>query len=182
MTLRSIAPQEAEHLIAEGAILIDIREADEHARERIPGARHVALSRLDQAAIAAHAGRAVIFHCRSGARTRTNAASLAAQVGDSCEAYMVEGGLEGWRKAGLPTVIDRRQPIELQRQVQIGAGALAFLGTVLGLSVSAWFLMVPLFVGGGLLLAGLTGFCGMATLLQRAPWNRDRTAPMNRAA
>jgi len=93
---------------------------------------------------------------------------------------MLEGGLEGWRKAGLPTVIDRRQPIELQRQVQIGAGGLTFLGTLLGLTVSTWFLAVPLFVGGGLLLAGLTRFCGMALLLQRAPWNR--TAPSGAGA
>ncbi|MGA8903369.1 YgaP-like transmembrane domain [Bradyrhizobium sp.] len=36
-----------------------------------------------------------------------------------------------------------------------------------------WFFIVPGFVGAGLLLAGLTGFCGMARLLMRAPWNRD---------
>jgi rhodanese-related sulfurtransferase len=175
MTLRTIAPHEAKRLIDDGAILVDIRESDEHARERIPGVRHLALSKLDEADIAAHQGGAVIFHCRSGARTRSNAAGLAAKVDQSCEAFMLEGGLEGWRKAGLPTVIDRRQPIELQRQVQIGAGGLAFLGTLLGLTVSPWLLGVPLFVGGGLLLAGLTGFCGMALLLQRAPWNRATT-------
>ena len=67
---------------------------------------------------------------------------------------------------------DRRQPLELQRQVQIGAGSLAFGGTLLGLLISPWFLVVPLFVGGGLILAGVTGFCGMARLLARAPWNR----------
>jgi rhodanese-related sulfurtransferase len=182
MTLRIIAPQEAKRLIAEGAILVDIREADEHARERIPGARHVALSQLDRAAIARDAGGAVIFHCRSGARTQMNAASLAAKLDGGCEAYMVEGGLEGWRRAGLATEVDRRQPIELQRQVQIGAGALAFLGTALGVSVSPWLLAIPLFVGGGLLFAGLTGFCGMATLLRWAPWNRDRTTPISTTA
>jgi hypothetical protein len=65
-----------------------------------------------------------------------------------------------------------RQPVELQRQVQIGAGSLVFAGTVLGVVVSPWFLGVPLFVGGGLILAGVTGFCGMTRLLVRAPWNR----------
>ena len=90
----------------------------------------------------------------------------------TCDAYIVEGGLDAWKKAGLPVVTDRRQPLELQRQVQIGAGSLAFGGTLLGLLVSPWFLVVPLFVGGGLILAGVTGFCGMARLLARAPWNR----------
>ena len=65
--------------------------------------------------------------------------------------------------------------------MQIGAGGLALLGTVLGLSVSPWFFAVPLFVGGGLLIAGLTGFCGMAVLLQRAPWNRAAYVPARKA-
>ena len=67
---------------------------------------------------------------------------------------------------------DRRQPIEVQRQVQIGAGSLAFLGTMLGLFVSPWFFVVPAAVGAGLVMAGVTGFCGMARVLTRAPWNR----------
>ncbi len=182
MTLRTIAPRDAKRLIDQGAILVDIREGDEYARERIAGARHLALSKLDAAQLAAPRGHAVIFHCRSGARTRNSFADLAAKVDEGCDVFMLEGGLEGWRKAGLPTVVDRRQPIELQRQVQIGAGGLTFLGTVLGLAVSPWFLAIPLFVGGGLLFAGLTGFCGMALLLQRAPWNRVAGAPARKAA
>ena len=90
---------------------------------------------------------------------------------------LVEGGLDAWKAAGLPVTVDRRQPLELQRQVQIGAGSLAFLGTALGLLVSPWFLAVPLFVGAGLITAGVTGFCGLARLLARAPWNRAAYGP-----
>jgi len=75
----------------------------------------------------------------------------------------------------------RGAPLELQRQVQIGAGSLAFLGTLLGLTVSPWFLAVPLLVGGGLTIAGVTGFCGMAMLLTRAPWNRATYQASTRA-
>jgi rhodanese-related sulfurtransferase len=173
MTLPSIAPQEAKRRIDDGAIVVDIREPDEHAREHIPGARQLSLSRLPQADLAANRGQVVIFHCRSGARTRSNAAGLAATVGQDCEAFVLEGGLEGWRRAGLPTVVDPRRPIELQRQMQIAAGSLAFAGTLLGWALSPWLLILPLFVGAGLLYAGLTGSCGMTVLLQRAPWNRD---------
>jgi rhodanese-related sulfurtransferase len=173
MSLRTITPHEAKRLLDEGAVLIDIRETDEHTRERIPGARHIALSKFDEADLAAHRGEAVIFHCRTGARTKANSARLAAKTDDGCEAFLVEGGLDGWRKAGLATAVDRRQPIELQRQVQIGAGSLVLLGTLLGLLVSPWFFAIPLFVGGGLTVAGMTGFCGMALVLQRAPWNRS---------
>jgi rhodanese-related sulfurtransferase len=172
MTLPAISPSEARHLIDDGAILVDIREADEHAREYIPGARHLALSKLDEADLALHRGRTVIFHCRSGARTAAHGGRLADALGDECEAFVVEGGLEAWRKAGLPTAVDRRQPLEMQRQVQIGAGALALAGSIAGLTLSPWFFAIPVFVGSGLLMAGLTGFCGMALLLRRAPWNK----------
>ena len=101
-----------------------------------------------------------------------NAPRLVQKVGGACKAFIVEGGLDAWKKAGLPVATDRHQPIELQRQVQIGAGSLAFLGTMLGLFVSPWFFAVPAFVGAGLIGAGVTGFCGMATILMRAPWNR----------
>jgi rhodanese-related sulfurtransferase len=172
MSLPAIKPSAARRLLDDGAVLIDIREADEHAREKILGAQHMPLSKLDEIDVAVHQGKTVIFHCRSGARTQANAPRLAGKLSKSCEAFIVEGGLDAWRRAGLPVVTDRRQPLELQRQVQIGAGSLAFAGTVLGLLVSPWFFIVPAFVGAGLVAAGVTGFCGMAHLLMRAPWNR----------
>ncbi|MEQ8814406.1 MAG: rhodanese family protein [Thalassobaculum sp.] len=176
MALATISATEARRLLDDGAVLVDVREADEHARETIPGARNLPLSRLDESELAVPEGRAVVFHCRSGARTRANAGDLAARVGEGCEAYLIDGGLDAWKKAGLPVAVDRGRPLELQRQVQIGAGGLAFLGTLLGILVSPWFLAVPLFVGAGLLTAGVTGFCGLARVLVHAPWNRSTYA------
>lgn len=178
MTLPTITPDRARALLDDGAILVDIREMDEHAREYIPDAMHLPLSKLDAANLALQQGKPVIFHCRSGARTLANAQRLSACT-SGCEAYVVEGGLDAWRKAGLPVVTDRRQPLELQRQVQIGAGALAFFGTLLGTFVSPWFYILPGFVGAGLMVAGLTGFCGMALMLRRAPWNKRIFSPQS---
>jgi rhodanese-related sulfurtransferase len=172
MSLATLSPLEAKRLLDQGAVLVDIREADEHARENIPGARLMPLSQLDQADLGLPEGQRVIFHCRSGARTQGNAAHLAAKVGGTGEAYIVEGGIDAWKRAGLPMAVDRRQPLDLQRQVQIGAGSMAFLGTMLGLLVSQWFFIIPAFVGAGLTMAGVTGFCGMARILKKAPWNR----------
>ena len=173
MTLQIISPEQARQMLDDGAVLVDIREADEHAREHIAAARHLPLSKLDGVDLELHQGRPVIFHCRSGARTSANAPRLKSLAGDACEAFIVGGGLDAWRKARLPIVMDRRQPIEIQRQVQIVAGGLGFAGVLFGVLVSPWFLIVPGFVGAGLLFAGLSGFCGMARLLMLAPWNRD---------
>jgi len=169
--LPTIPPRRAAELMRQGAVLIDIREADEHARERIPGARHHALSRFDGENPARPGDEVLVFHCRSGARTKANAPRLAAAA-TGCEAYVLEGGLDAWKQAGLPTAIDRKQPIEMNRQVQIGAGSLALLGVLLGALVWPGFYALSGFVGLGLMFAGISGFCGMAHVLALMPWNR----------
>lgn len=168
MSLPTIDVAGARRLLDQGAVLIDIREADEHAREHVAGARHNPLSRL--APVEMPAGKTVIFHCRSGARTAANAARLRAAA--SCDAYVLEGGLDAWKKAGLPVAVDRRQPIEIMRQVQIAAGSLVLLGVALGIWVAPAFLGLSAFVGAGLAFAGISGWCGMARLLALMPWNR----------
>ena len=167
MSLPRISPQDAKRMLDDGAILVDIREPDEHAREHVPGARNTPLARLDSLPADA---KAIVFHCRSGARTSGNAARLATAA--RCEAYILEGGIDAWKKAGLPVAVDRGQPIEIMRQVQISAGALVLGGVLLGLWVAPAFLAVSGFVGAGLMFAGISGWCGMAKLLGLMPWNR----------
>lgn len=169
MSLKPITPEEARRLVDDGAILVDIRDADEHAREHIPGALHLPLPAVAPGQPELRGASAVVYHCRSGARTSANAEALKAAA--RCEAHMIEGGLEAWRRAGLPVRVDRRQPLPLMRQVQIAAGSLILLGVALGYLVSPWLFLLSGFVGAGLAQAGVTGWCGMANLLQRMPWN-----------
>lgn len=168
MTLASLSPTNARTAIAAGARLIDIRNADEHAREHIPGAENVPLDHIDELP---RDGRPVLFHCKSGMRTSANATRLAAAAGD-VPAYILAGGIDGWRDAGETVIVDRSQPLEIMRQVQISAGALVLTGVLLGLFVAPGFLGLSAFVGAGLMFAGITGWCGMATLLRLMPWNR----------
>jgi rhodanese-related sulfurtransferase len=168
VSLPTIDVTGARRLLDQGAILIDIREADERAREHVPGAHHNPLSRLS--AVELGSATAVIFHCRSGARTVANARRLGAVA--ECDAYILEGGIDAWKKAGLPVTVDARQPIEIMRQVQITAGSLVVAGIALGVWVAPAFLALSAFVGAGLVFAGATGWCGMAKLLALMPWNR----------
>ncbi len=175
MSMRTITPLEAHRLIDTGASLIDIREPDEHHRERIVGALNIPLTRV---APDTARGDPLIFHCRSGMRTGLASAQLTSAA-DGRDCYILEGGIEGWRGAGFPTARTTGAPIEMQRQVMIAAGALVLAGTLLSLLVAHGFIALPLFVGAGLMVAGITGFCGMARLLALAPWNR--TAPVSGA-
>lgn len=170
MSLTPISAADAQSMIANGAALVDIREPDEHARARIPGARSMPLARLEKIQNVP----AVIWHCRSGMRTQANAGALTENSG--CDAYFLEGGLDAWRKAGLPVLENRHAPLEIKRQVQITAGLLVLSGVILGFAVSPGFFGLSAFVGAGLMFAGISGWCGMARLLALIPWNRRPAA------
>lgn len=169
--LTPLPPKEvAARLKAGRAVLVDVREPDEFARRRVRGAHSRPLSAFEAAHLKIEPARDVIFTCRSGMRTQVNCDRLAAAVDGS--AFVLEGGLEAWAAAGLPVEEDRKAPLELMRQVQIAAGLLVLAGVGLGIAVHPGFFGLSAFVGAGLTFAGATGFCGMARLLQAAPWNR----------
>jgi rhodanese-related sulfurtransferase len=167
-----ISPERAVALMREGAVLVDIRERDEHAREQIAGARHHALSLLDREHPARAGDEVLIFHCASGARTAQNAGRIAGGTPPGIATYILDGGIDAWKKAGLPVSVDRSAPIPIMRQVQIGAGSLVLLGAILGATAAPGFYLLSAFVGAGLVFAGATGFCGMARVLELMPWNR----------
>jgi rhodanese-related sulfurtransferase len=169
--LPKLDPSTAKGWLDQGrAVLIDVREADEHARERIEGAKLAPLSRFDPGAIGGDRGKIAVFHCNSGNRTTLEAARL--QGAGFAQAYQLDGGLQGWKRAGLPVIADAKAPLPIMRQVQIAAGSLVLLGVVLAALVSPWFMALSAFVGAGLVFAGITGMCGMASLLAHMPWNR----------
>lgn len=98
-SLKPIHPHDLKlRLDAGEAVLIDVRERDEHAREHIPEAVLAPLSCFDAAAIAAERGKIAVFHCKSGMRTQTHARRLAAC--GFAEVYYLAGGIEGWKAAG----------------------------------------------------------------------------------
>jgi len=167
---QTISPAEAQRRIDAGALLIDIRDPDEYARAHIPCARNLPLARIGRVDGAPE----VIFHCKSGMRTQANAGALAACT--DAPVFLMEGGIEAWQKAGLECKVDKKQPLEIMRQVQIGAGSLVLLGVLLGFFVSPVLFGLSAFVGAGLVMAGTTGWCGMAKLLAVMPWNRRAAA------
>ena len=170
-TLTPIDPQSlARKLKSRELTLIDIREPDEYAREHIEGAVSLPLSRLEAGHVALRGATPVAFTCRTGMRTNSNCDRLAAYVGEP--AFVLDGGLDGWKKAGLATNADRKAPLEIMRQVQITAGAIVVTGVILAATVNPAFIWLSGFIGAGLVFAGSTGWCGMAKLLSVMPWNR----------
>jgi rhodanese-related sulfurtransferase len=182
VTDQTISPVEAQALLRAGAaVLIDVREPDEFRAGHIPQALSMPLGQLGPLLASSElpAGRAIIFQCLKGGRGG-QACALADRAGHAAgrEIRNLAGGIEGWQAAGLPVVGaspatgGAKPAMPIMRQVQVAVGLLVLAATLLGLSgVTAGFYLAALF-GFMLAFAGLTGWCGMAMLLARAPWNR----------
>jgi len=151
-------------------VLIDCRQPDEHARERVPGSVLMPLGTLDPAQIRALGAQRVVIHCKSGRRGADATARCAAA---GLAASNMRGGIEAWRAAGFPTTIDATRPaMGVMQQTQLIIGAAILMTTALGAFVHPAFLVIPSLLSVGMMHAGLTGKCGFATLLGGMPWNR----------
>jgi rhodanese-related sulfurtransferase len=151
-------------------LLLDVRETGEYASEHIPDALLCPLSTLDPSSIEFQVERKILLYCQSGRRS-IQAAQKLLESGFTDVTHL-EGGLNAWKAAGYATQTDLNAPISLFRQVQIVAGSLVVLGTVLGTFGSPWFLLLCCFVGCGLVFAGISDTCAMGMLLMKLPYNR----------
>ncbi len=170
--LVEVSPELIEQWLEAGdTVLIDVREDFEHAEERIGGAEHAPLSKFDADTIRKrYPGSRVVFHCKSGGRSAKAAEKFC--TGDD-NVYHLAGGIEAWKLAGKPTLKPAKPPrLPIMRQVQLIAGSLVVIGVALGWTLSPLFYGLSAFVGLGLMFAGATGWCGMALVLARMPWNK----------
>ena len=153
--------------------LLDVRTPGEYAAAHVPGSKHIPLNELDAAAFCRERNgdcSPVYVLCQSGGRARRAIEKLERAGVQGC--VLVEGGTQAWIDAGLPINRGQSRVLPLMRQVQITVGFLAAGGGLLALTVNKLFAIIPLLVGSGLLFAGLTGFCGLALLLAKMPWNK----------
>ena len=100
--VHDLAPEDVARGLADGRmLLVDVRELNETAVERYPGAAIVPLSGFDPSQLPDPQGKQVVFACRSGRRSVT--ASQAAQAHGLPYDSHLAGGILAWKAAGLPT-------------------------------------------------------------------------------
>lgn len=98
MTVPQLAPDQAQAAVSQGAVIVDVREDDEVAAGRIPGALHAPLSRFMTHLDDLPKDRMLIVQCAIGGRSQQAAAWLQSQGYD---AVNLAGGIQGWAAAGL---------------------------------------------------------------------------------
>jgi rhodanese-related sulfurtransferase len=178
-SVKHISPQQLQAMRERGQAveLIDVRTPAEYRAGHAAGAKLLPLDQLNQATLptqlqqsAAGPEQPLYLTCQSGLRAQQAAERLMG-AGYS-NLVLVEGGTQAWKQAGLP--MQRcGQVISLERQVQITLGSLLVLKVFFGFTVHELFFVAAALIGAGLIVAGITHWCGMARLLARLPWNRQ---------
>lgn len=170
MNIRELGPKQAFAYLKEGWTLVDVRTPAEWSKVHASGAVNIPLDQLSQQRVQElAASNRILFICQGGNRSKKACEVLSSST---LEAISVRGGTAAWEQEGLP--VERGQgAISLERQVRIVVGGLIFLGTLLAVWLSPLFLIIPGFLGLGLLFSGLTDYCGMALLLSKMPWNQS---------
>ena len=96
-----VGVREARRRQAAGALLVDVREADEWAAGHAAGARHIPLGQLLARQVDLPRDREILLICRSGRRS-TQAVDVLKKAGHP-RPTNVQGGMLAWQRAGLPT-------------------------------------------------------------------------------
>ena len=91
-----------EELLAEGVVLIDVREDDEYTDGHVAGAIHIALATVPDRVDEIPSSGPVYVICALGGRSARAAEFLRAQ---GIDAINVAGGTNGWIDSGRPVVL-----------------------------------------------------------------------------
>lgn len=91
---------------ADGALVIDVREADEYAAGHVPGARLMPLRTVPVRCAELPSGRTVFVICASGNRSRTATDWMNSR---GIDAHSVAGGTSAWARAGRPVAAGSRE-------------------------------------------------------------------------
>jgi molybdopterin/thiamine biosynthesis adenylyltransferase/rhodanese-related sulfurtransferase len=113
---REVSPAEAQRLHEAGAVLLDVREPVEWDAGHLPDAVHIPRADLEERieSVIPDRSRSVVVYCASGVRSAYGSATLG-QLGYTDVANM-GGGIELWKRLGLPVVTSARLTPEQQQR------------------------------------------------------------------
>ena len=97
-----VSTNDAVRLINKGAIVLDVRKAEEFQQGHIVNAKNVDFADLttDEKQHSKYKNKVVLTVCNNGMQSN-RAATLLRKAGLE-EAYSIRGGLAGWRKENMP--------------------------------------------------------------------------------
>jgi rhodanese-related sulfurtransferase len=152
-------------------VIIDVREPAEHEAAKISGSNLLPVASICKDLLPQCRNKKLVLHCHSGKRS-SNACQKLISEDPNLEIYNLEGGISAWNDAQYEIQSSGKFFLPLDRQVQLTIGLGVFSGSFLGYLVSPVFFLLSGFFGAGLIFAGLSGYCGLAILMAKMPWNK----------
>jgi len=100
----AVGPNEAIRMVNDGAVLVDLRAANQFKDGHIAGARNLPADQLaaDPKAVGKLAARKVVLYCGDGATTA--AAQRTLERAGIKDVFSLRGGLAAWSQENLPVV------------------------------------------------------------------------------
>jgi rhodanese-related sulfurtransferase len=154
------------------AVLIDLRRPVDFELGHVPQARNIPLGSMSLAQMLAEwsreaEGKPLYFICQAGGRSQQILDELD-QMGYH-SAQCVAGGMVAWQAMGLPVEINTQATPEFnrERRMRLITGFLVLLGCALGLGIHKGFFAIPVMVAAEMILAGFTGWSGLASVFGR---------------
>ncbi len=172
-SIEMISPGEAAKILKQDqqARILDVRSAMEVSQTHIDNSINIPIDMISaKIGELSQTKQTYLALCHSGNRAAM-AADMLMQSGIG-GVKVIEGGIARWEKEKLP-VIKGQGGISLERQVRAIAGGLVLTGVILAWLVHWGFILVCVFVGSGLVFAGLTDNCLMGMLLMKLPYNKN---------
>ncbi len=157
--------------LPKNALILDVRNGNEHSDAALKRKHDfIELFRFDAKEFIERNqlnGEWVYVLCRSGKRASVAARKL--EEAGYENVAIIRGGMNALQNNA--EIVSKRSGISIERQVRIIAGLLVAVGSLASYWVPAGSVVAGL-VGCGLVYAGISNSCAMASLLTKMPWNK----------
>jgi rhodanese-related sulfurtransferase len=168
-----ISPNELYKLIeGKNVIMVDAEEYFGKEPNNLFGEIYYQYDALNPDIMETHKDKNVVVYCNHGISSRFFARQLQAKYPNH-KVMTLDGGSDALTKdAGMSCALNiTPTKMTITRQICAIAGGIVVIGGVSSLAYPpmTWLTIA---VGSGLCVSGLTGWCALANLLLKMPWNR----------
>lgn len=158
--------------LSEKEHLVDTRCPDEYSVSRLKDAENIPHTVVKEHLDSLQKYEKIYFYCTAGRRCKIACETLESAGVDPEKLVHVMGHENDWEKEGLPVVQGSGHRFSIQRQLYLIMSLIILIGLFFSLTSSLWFLLLPTFIGLGMLFSSIKGVCYGEYFLSKMPWNR----------
>lgn len=163
------------------AVVIDVREPEEHASCSIKGSVLMPASQVNAKDLAKFKNKKLVFHCKLGKRGAMACEKLAKED-PNLNVYNLEGGIDSWKQCGFKCekggscgmTCHSFCDLCLDDQVRIIFGSIILLFIILGYYVSDHFFWITGVFAAFYIISGFTGMCMLRNYLKCLACNKGK--------